>query len=98
MRDHVSISFFCAFLLSEQGFFQNCKQSEAEKAMGEHEAEGDPGSHRRGRRAGRHHHPGCYATPQWEQRRGRFRLTLKKKGGEGESLWLLRKSQRGFIC
>lgn len=77
---HVHRSHCFPFLLSEQGFFQNCKQSEAERAMEEQEAEGDPNSHRCtcGERH-RHHGYGCYVKLQWGKKRRQFRLTRKKE-------------------
>lgn len=55
-----SLLFFFSSFLSEQGFFQNRKPSEAKNTVGEPEAEGDPGSHRRSHRVGHHHRPGCH--------------------------------------
>lgn len=68
VRMFVDLTHF-PFLLSEQGLLQNRKQSEAKKAMGEQEAEGNPDSHRCtcGERH-RHRGYGSSVKLQWEQK------------------------------
>lgn len=75
-----NVSYHFASLHSEQGFFQNCKPGEAKEAVGEHEDEGDPGSHCRSRAAsGRHY---CYSRHPELRREGRiggrFQLTWRQ--------------------